>query len=261
MKRSKTLSVLLSVLTALLVLTGSIAVPLLCRPFYYAHIDAFGLTRYGAEVEQIKLAYDQMMDFCLGLRPDFAVGGLAFSQSGMEHFVDVKRLFLLDLWVLGLSAVGLTAVVLFCRMKKLRPEPLRGRGFGFWAAIGLAVTFVVIGALAAIDFDRAFVVFHSIFFPGKINWVFDWRTDPIILLLPQAFFMNCAILILALILVWCAALIAADLWAGKKSRELEEKQRKATQLQALFEQIDSPCKDCASYKPDGNGGCAGCSPE
>lgn len=258
MKRSKPLSILLAIFTALLVLTGSIAVPLLCRPFYYAHIDAFGLTQYGAGVEQIKLAYDQMMDFCLGLRPDFAVGGLAFSQSGMEHFVDVKKLFMLDLWVLGLSVTGLIAVLLLCRFKKLRPAPLRGRGSGFWAAVGLAVSFLIIGALAALDFDKAFVIFHSVFFPGKTNWVFDWRTDPIILLLPQDFFMNCAILILALILVWCAALIAADLWAGRKRRELEEKRRKIAEIQAAFERFDSPCKGCAGFKPDGNGGCSGC---
>ena len=87
MKESKVLNVVFSVLTALLVLTGSVAVPLLCRPFYYAHIEAFNLTQYGVSVEQIKTAYNQMMDFCLGLRPDFAVGELAFSQSGMEHFV------------------------------------------------------------------------------------------------------------------------------------------------------------------------------
>lgn len=258
MKESKPLCVLLSVLTALLVLTGSIAVPLLCRPFYYAHIDAFDLTQYGAGVEQIKLAYDQMMDFCLGLRPDFAVGGLAFSQPGMEHFVDVKKLFLLDLWVLGLSAAALMAVLLFCRRKNLQPALLRGHGFGFWAAVGLAAAFVLVGVLAAVDFVQAFVVFHSIFFPGKTNWVFDWRTDPIILLLPQDFFMNCAILILALVLTWCAALIAADLWAWKKRRELEEKRRKIAEIQAAFEQFDSPCKGCAGFKPDGNGGCSGC---
>ena len=54
---------------------------------------------------------------------------------------------------------------------------------------------MAIGALAALDFDRAFVVFHSIFFPGKTNWVFDWYRDPIIRVLPQDFFRNCAILI------------------------------------------------------------------
>ena len=46
MKTSKPLSLLLSFLTALLVLSGSIAVPLLCRSFYYAHIGPLGLAEY-----------------------------------------------------------------------------------------------------------------------------------------------------------------------------------------------------------------------
>ena len=74
------------------------------------------------------------------------------------------------------------------------------------------------GALAATDFNRAFVIFHSIFFPGKTNWIFDWRTDPIILLLPEDFFRNCAILILVLLVFWCAVLIAADLLAGRRGK-------------------------------------------
>lgn len=258
MKESKVLNVIFSVLTALLVLTGSVAVPLLCRPFYYAHIEAFQLTQYGVTVEQIKRAYNEMMDFCLGLRPDFAVGELVFSQSGMEHFVDVKKLFLLDLWVLGGCLLLLIALLVVCRKKNLRSAPLAGRGPGFWGAIGLGTTFLVVGALAALDFDRAFVVFHAVFFPGKTNWVFDWRLDPIILLLPQDFFMNCAILILALVLVWCAALIAADIWAGKKRRAIEEKRRKIAELQSAFTQFDSPCAGCKGFKPDGNGGCSGC---
>ena len=54
MKTSKLLSVVLSVLIALVVLTGSVAVPLLCRSFYYAHIGPMGLEGYGlsrAEIE------------------------------------------------------------------------------------------------------------------------------------------------------------------------------------------------------------------
>lgn len=42
MKTSKPLSLLSSLLTALAVLSGSIAAPLLCRPFYYAHIGPHG---------------------------------------------------------------------------------------------------------------------------------------------------------------------------------------------------------------------------
>ena len=218
MKESKVLNVVFSVLTALLVLTGSVAVPLLCRPFYYAHIEAFNLTQYGVSVEQIKTAYNQMMDFCLGLRPDFAVGELVFSQSGMEHFVDVKKLFLLDLWVLGACLAALVILLVVCRKKKLHSAPLAGRGPGFWGAVGLGAAILVVGALAALDFDRAFVIFHSIFFPGKTNWVFDWRVDPIILLLPQDFFMHCAMLIGGGLLVLSLAVAAVDTLMEKKKK-------------------------------------------
>ena len=77
---------------------------------------------------------------------------------------------------------------------------------------------LLIGVLAALDFDRAFVLFHTVFFPGKTNWVFDWRTDPIILLLPQSFFRNCALLILGVLLLWCGALVALDLRTRRTHR-------------------------------------------
>jgi integral membrane protein (TIGR01906 family) len=117
--------------------------------------------------------------------------------------------------VLRASLAALLAVLVVCKVKRIRPQRFLGRGPGFWAAAGLGASFLLVGGLAALDFDRAFVIFHSLFFPGKDNWIFDWHTDPIILFLPQDFFRSCAILILALLLVWCAALIAADLWAGK----------------------------------------------
>lgn len=219
-KTSKSLALVLALLSALAVLSGSVAVPLLCRPFYYAHIQALdlpGLT--GLTAEQIRQAFDQVMDYCLGLRPDFAAGVLWFSQSGASHFADVRRLFLLDLWVLGLSLAALAALFLYCRIRRVRPWRFLGRGPGFWGACGLAGVFAVVGGLAALDFQRAFVVFHTLFFPGKTNWIFDWREDPIILLLPEEFFRNCAVLILVLLLMWCAALILADLWAGRQRQK------------------------------------------
>ena len=217
MKTSKLLSVALSVLTALVVLTGSIAVPLLCRSFYYAHIGPMHLENWGLTRQEIQTAYDEMMDFCLGKREDFSAGVLAFSRSGADHFADVRELFLLDLRVLKISVMALGFLLGWCLVGKVRPHRFWNRGPGFWAAAGLGAAFLTIGGLAALDFDRAFVIFHGIFFPGKDNWIFDWRTDPIILFLPQDFFRNCAILILALLLLWCAVLIAADLWAKKRS--------------------------------------------
>lgn len=242
MKPSKLLSLFTGVFTALLVLSASIAVPLLCRPFYYAHIEALDLDGYtGLSVEQIKQAFDQVMDYCLGLRPDFAAGVLPFSQSGASHFADVRVLFLLDLWIAVISLAALVILFVLSRKRKLTPAPLLGHGPGFWAAIGLGGLFLIVGGLAATNFERAFVVFHSIFFPGKTNWLFDWRTDPIILLLPEDFFRNCAILILTLLVFWCVVLIAADLLAQRRRKKLAPPPA-------------SPCSGCP-----GGGDCSGCS--
>lgn len=216
MKTSKPLSVILSVLIALVVLTGSVAVPLLCRSFYYAHIGPMGLEDYGLPRGEIERAYNEMMDFCLGKREDFAAGALAFSQSGADHFADVRGLFLLNLRALKAAAALLLGAFVLCKVNHVRPHRFLDRGPGFWAAAGLGAAFLTVGGLAALNFDRAFVVFHSIFFPGKDNWMFDWQRDPIILFLPQDFFRNCAILILVLLLVWCVALLAADIWAKKR---------------------------------------------
>ena len=218
-KQSKGLTVFLTAVIAALVLSASIAVPLLCRPFYYAHIEALELPAYlGLEAGEIRRAFDEMMDFCIGLTEEFSTGVLPWSQSGYEHFVDVKKLFVADLWALGISVALLVGDLLLRDRRKVRPYRFWGRGPGFWAAAGLGGVFAVVGLLAAVDFSRAFVIFHTIFFPGKTNWLFDWRTDAIILILPEVFFRNCAILIAALLLAWCGVLIVADLWLGKAMR-------------------------------------------
>lgn len=203
MKQSKLLSLLLAVVSALILLTGSIAAPILCRPFYYAHIGPMALCEQtGWSEEQIKTAYNEMMDFCLG-KAEFSTGDLRWSEEGRQHFIDVRQLFLLDLRVLTAAVLALVGLLLLAALLRRRPAPLGRKHFLFWSGSGLAAVFVVVGALAATDFDRAFTVFHQLFFPGKTNWLFDPDTDEIIRILPQDFFMHCAILILVLLLLGC----------------------------------------------------------
>ena len=211
MKSSKSLTVFMAIAMALALLTAAIAVPILCRPFYYAHIGPLRLEeRTGYTQEEIKTAFDEMLDYCLGAE-EFSTGVLKWSESGKAHFTDVRLLFRLDLNVLACTAGLLAAMALFIYRGRHRPAPILGRGPAFWAGTGLGVLFLIVAALAALDFDRAFVVFHALFFPGKDNWLFDPREDQIINILPQEFFRNCAILILGVLIVGCAVLILFDL--------------------------------------------------
>ena len=181
-----------AVALVLLVLTVSIGLPIYLSPFYYAHIDALGLDQSsGFTRDQIRTAYDEVLDYLTLPGKSFGTGELAHSAEGAAHFADGKVLFDLNAGVLLGAAVVVAAILLVrkrCKLPSLRPA-------AFWAGVSALTLPVVIGSLAAVDFDRAFVIFHHIFFPGKDNWVFDYYADPIIRVLPQEFFRNCAILI------------------------------------------------------------------
>lgn len=201
-------AVIRTILIALVVLSGAIALPILFRPFYWWHIEPYGIPEYmGLTVAQIKQAYGEMLDYCMGLSRDFSVGVLPFSVSGAEHFADVRNLFILDLAVFVIAAIALIVLCYVNRKDKLR---LAGHTPGFWSAVGLGASFVLVGGLVAIDFEKAFTVFHKIFFPGKDNWMFDPYEDPVINILPAEFFANCAILIFGVILISCTAMILYD---------------------------------------------------
>lgn len=211
MKASVWVTLARSVLTAILILTAAIAVPILWRGFYYAHIDALALADNTPwSREQIVTAYDQMLDYCIGAA-DFGTGELRHSDEGAAHFADVRRLFILDLALAAASAGGLLLTL------RLREKPVRGLGSAFWGAGGLLAVICVTAALAATDFDRAFELFHALFFPGKSNWLFDPHTDEIIRVLPQEFFRNCALLIAGLIAVACAVLIIGELLKRRRA--------------------------------------------
>lgn len=208
-KCSRLLSVLMSIAVAIAILTGSIAAPIIMRPFYYAQIEPLELEQSsGLSREEIIEAYDEVLDYCIGASDEFSAGVLPFSESGSAHFADCRRLFILDLWLF----FGSMAVIVLLKLYRRRYEipRLRGHGAPFWGAAGIGAVLLVIGAAAATNFDRAFTMFHSLFFPGEDNWIFDPALDPIITLMPEEFFRNCAIFILAVLIAACAAIIIAD---------------------------------------------------
>lgn len=215
----RTLSVIFALALFFFILTASIALPIYIRPFYYAHIDAMDLSESsGFTREEIIAGYNQVLDYLTLPGKEFGTGVMAYSESGAAHFADCKVLFDLNAGVLLYSSACLLALLLLRR--KLGPYRLGRRSAAFYGALSAIVIPVIVGFLAALDFDRAFVIFHTIFFPGKDNWLFDYRTDEIIRVLPQEFFMHCAMLIGAGVLVMAGGVLIWEMvHTGRKNRQ------------------------------------------
>ena len=74
---------------ALAVLTGSILPVLLVQGFYTVQIGPLGICEAsGLTRQQAAEAFGDVMDYCMGRRPDFAAGVLPFSAEGAGHFAD-----------------------------------------------------------------------------------------------------------------------------------------------------------------------------
>ncbi|CAM3213241.1 TIGR01906 family membrane protein [Lactococcus hircilactis] len=101
------------------------------------------------------------------------------SKDGLQHFSEVKRLFML---VMGMILVLFPAVILFVK------EHLR---FVFHNALRFLMIFPILIALIAflIGFDQFFILFHEVLFADS-TWLFDPAKDPIITVLPEQFFMH-----------------------------------------------------------------------
>lgn len=107
-------AIVMSIAVALAILTGSIAAPIIIRPFYYAQIDPLELERSsGLSREEIIEAYDEVLDYCIGVSGEFSAGVLPFSESGSAHFADCRTLFILDLWLFfgSMAAIALRSFI------------------------------------------------------------------------------------------------------------------------------------------------------
>ena len=216
---NKTISVLFAISLVFMIISFSICLPIYFRPFYYMQIEPLGIeASTGYTKAEIKDAFNELMDF-LTLDGEFGVGVFSYSESGKSHFYDCKMLFGLNTKAFIASLAFCSAILVIYKIMKKRLWRPFGLSISFFAAIGTLLTFVLTGLLVALDFQRAFKIFHRIVFPGKTNWTFYVDEDPIILALPLNYFISCAALILVSILSICTAIIITSLVKRKRYRK------------------------------------------
>ncbi len=110
------------------------------------------------------------------------------SESGLHHFAVVKGLFHL---AQGVAIVTLPIFYLFWK-QVIQKVFLSLYRRGLLIMLSLPLVLGLVGVF--IGFEQFFTLFHQILFVGDDTWLFDPAKDPVILILPEDFFLHCFIL-------------------------------------------------------------------
>lgn len=194
-KKGTASQILLAIVLVLFIISFAVVFTLNCRPLYYFDIDYLNIVETsGYSESEIRENYNVLIDYNLLTGPQtLEFPTLAMSDTGRIHFEEVKAIFvaiqILCIITLILSIIGILAI-----RKKRDFRYLKYTGI-----LGIVIP-VVLGALIALNWDEVFVIFHHIFFRNNY-WLFSSDTDPVITILPDEFFMHCAILIICIVII------------------------------------------------------------
>lgn len=191
---------ILTVSLSIFLITFSVIFTLNFRPLYYSDINLLHISRESGFSEQrIRENYDRLIDYnSVFYKKDLKFPSLPMSKEGKIHFQDVKRIFSGLQYACLVSFIIILAGLLWKREKKY---------FRFLkkASVIAALLPLIFGVLIwAAGWDRAFVAFHELAFSNDY-WIFDEAFDPVITILPDAFFLHCALLMAAVLILLCAA--------------------------------------------------------
>lgn len=204
-----------AVVLFLFIFSFSVTFTLNFRPLYYMDIKLLDIeARSGIAEDEIRENYDALIEYnSIFTEEELVFPTLAMSETGKIHFEEVKVIFVLfQKMALVTGVLGLAAVLWQRRCDRRRGaegDRCRGR----WLKLAGVLTIVlpaILAAAMAINWDKAFVLFHKIAFDNDY-WIFDAATDPVITILPDTFFFHCAAMIVAMVVagsVLCLCLYA-----------------------------------------------------
>ena len=157
---------------------------------YPLEISWLNLTsRVHVQPQTIQHNFNVLMNYLTNpLSQVLAMPDFPSSASGIHHFAVVKGLFHL---AQGIAIVTLPIFYLFWKQ-------VVQKGFlslyrrGLLIMLSLPLVLGLVGVF--IGFEQFFTLFHQILFIGDDTWLFDPAKDPVILILPEDFFLHCFIL-------------------------------------------------------------------
>ena len=120
------------------------------------------------------------------------------SFINLIHFKDVKSIFMVLYTIILLFII---AMIIYLVIKHRDKDKCILSIFNKGANL-VFIVFTALIAMITFNFSNTFTMFHKLFFRNDY-WVFDYRTDPVILALPEELFMILSVLIIGLLFIAC----------------------------------------------------------
>ncbi len=188
--------IILSIVLMIFIISFAVVFTVFFKQLYYFDINYLNIGKIsGLSVETIKENYDILINYqSIFYQGDLNLPDFTMSVAGRIHFQEVKTIF--EVIQVSMLISGIISIILL--IKRFKEKEYR-----FLRLTGIITILIpsILGFLVAIDFDQAFIIFHKLFFRNDF-WIFDYRTDPVITILPETFFMHCFILIVLIIVVF-----------------------------------------------------------
>jgi len=191
--------VLQGISVALFTIGISVIASLNLRSIYKYSIQKYDLDKIGQlSKEKLMEDYNILLNY---LQNPFAkklkFDNFIMSSNGEFHFYEVKKIFLSIYLIVLIFVLIFIVIYLIKKYNNKKIKLIKSLNYGANALISIIA---VLLTSIFIDFSKAFIIFHKIFFNNEY-WIFDSKTDPIINVLPEEVFKLYALVVIIFTLI------------------------------------------------------------
>ncbi|EHN15437.1 integral membrane protein [Clostridium sporogenes PA 3679] len=191
------IDILLSIILTIIFIIISVKLTLNLKILYYWDITNLSIIKNtDLNVKEIKENFNYLIYYLNSHKNiTFCLPSLPSSKEGVIHFKDVKNIFnFLDKFLF--INIFISVPVIYYKLKMTKNVSF----LKYSSILTIIIPLSLIIPLT-LNFDNGFTLFHRIFFSNDY-WIFNPNKDPIINLLPEAFFFHSVLLILFFIILF-----------------------------------------------------------
>lgn len=188
-------NLLIGIVFTIFLISLSVIIVINSRFLYRLDVKLLNLSsQTGYSEEVINHNYDTLIDYCSPFyKGELRFPSLPSSDSALSHFQEVKIIFVSLYYIAAISGLMLLLII-------IRKHKKQDYDYLKTSALTCIILPSIVGIASMLNFNKTFILFHELVFSND-DWLFDPKTDPIILLLPEQFFMHCALFIVVLVLL------------------------------------------------------------